>query len=170
MKTNDDWTMLHCSVKSGSFKLFSYFLDKEVEIYCRTKNMENILHLSSQDGHFDICEFVLKYFIKDYKDNNSRNQHALHSRFCASEVFYKYSAVFFHAMDADGNTYLHLAADGNQSNVCELLLKYDTGYINLCNKNDETARDIAKKKNYKDVLRSLKAHYDRTGTRFCVTY
>ena len=72
MKTNDDWTMLHCSVKSGSFKLFSYFLDKEVEIYCRTKNMENILHLSSQDGHFDICEFVLKYFIKDYKKNNSK--------------------------------------------------------------------------------------------------
>ena len=167
---NEGVTALHFAAKNSNFELFLYLLDKGSDIYRKTKSMLNVLHFSSYSGHFDICEFVLKYFIKDYKDNNSRNQHALHSRFCASEVFYKYSAIFFHAMDADGNTYLHLAADGNQSNVCELLLKYDTGYINLCNKNDETARDIAKKKNYKDVLRSLKAHYDRTGTRFCVTY
>ena len=167
---NEGVTVLHFAAKNGNFELFLYLLDKGSDIYRKTKSMLNVLHFSSYSGHFDICEFVLKYFIKDYKDNNSRNQHALHSRFCASEVFYKYSAIFFHAMDADGNTYLHLAADGNQSNVCELLLKYDTGYINLCNKNDETARDIAKKKNHKDVLRSLKAHYDRTGTRFCVTY
>ena len=167
---NEGVTALHFAAKNGNFELFLYLLDKGSDIYRKTKSMLNVLHFSSYSGHFDICEFVLKYFIKDYKDNNSRNQHALHSRFCASEVFYKYSAIFFHAMDADGNTYLHLAADGNQSNVCELLLKYDTGYINLCNKNDETARDIAKKKNYKDVLRSLKAYYDRTGTRFCVTY
>ena len=167
---NEGVTALHFAAKNGNFELFLYLLDKGSDIYRKTKSMLNVLHFSSYSGHFDICEFVLKYFIKDYKDNNSRNQHALHSRFCASEVFYKYSAIFFHAMDADGNTYLHLAADGNQSNVCKLLLKYDTGYINLCNKNDETARDIAKKKNYKDVLRSLKAYYDRTGTRFCVTY
>ena len=31
-------------------------------------------------------------------------------------------------------------------------------------------QETSLKKNYKDVLRSLKAHYDRTGTRFCVTY
>ena len=143
---NEGVTALHFAAKSGNFELFLYLLDKGSDIYRKTKSMLNVLHFSAYSGHFDICEFVLKYFIKDYKDNNSRNQHALHSRFCASEVFYKYSAIFFHAMDADGNTYLHLAADGNQSNVCELLLKYDTGYINLCNKNDETARDIAKKK------------------------
>ena len=143
---NEGVTALHFAAKNSNFELFLYLLDKGSDIYRKTKSMLNVLHFSSYSGHFDICEFVLKYFIKDYKDNNSRNQHALHSRFCASEVFYKYSAIFFHAMDADGNTYLHLAADGNQSNVCELLLKYDTGYINLCNKNDETARDIAKKK------------------------
>ena len=139
---NEGVTALHFAAKNGNFELFLYLLDKGSDIYRKTKSMLNVLHFSSYSGHFDICEFVLKYFIKDYKDNNSRNQHALHSRFCASEVFYKYSAIFFHAMDADGNTYLHLAADGNQSNVCELLLKYDTGYINLCNKNDETARPI----------------------------
>ena len=170
LANNDEWTALHCSAKSDNFTLFLYLLDKGSDIYRKTKGMFNVLHLCAYSGHFDICEFVLKYFTKDYKDHNSRNQHALRSSFCASEVFYKYSAIFLHAMDVDGNTYLHLAADGNQSNVCELLLKYDTDFINLCNKKDETARDIAKKKNYKDVLRSLKTHYDRTGMFFCVTY
>ena len=66
-------------------------------------------------------------------------------------------------MDVDGNTYLHLAADGNQPKVCKVLLKYDTELTTLLNKKDETARDIAKKDDYKDVLNTLKVRYDRTG-------
>ena len=66
-------------------------------------------------------------------------------------------------MDNEGNTYLHLAAVGNQVKVCELLLKYDTDVITLLNKKDETARNIAQKRSHKDVLRVLKAEYDRTG-------
>ena len=44
-------------------------------------------------------------------------------------------------MDKDGNTYLHLAAVGNQT-VCELLLKYDAEIITLLNRKNKTARDI----------------------------
>ena len=69
-------------------------------------------------------------------------------------------------MDVDGNTYLHLAAAGNQPKVCELLLKHDLGFITLLNKSDETARDIAKKYDHKDVLQVLKAHFDRIGMFF----
>ena len=69
-------------------------------------------------------------------------------------------------MDVNGNTYLHLTADGNNSEVCELLLKYDTEVITLLNKKDESARDIAKKNDYIDVLNVLKRHYDRTGLLF----
>ena len=166
LANNDGWTALHFSARNGNFALFSYLLDKGSDMYRKTKSMYNVLHLSAYNGHFDICEFVLKYFTKDYEENNSRNQHTLHGRYYASEVFYKYSTIFFHAMDVDGNTYLHLAADRNQSNVCELLLKYDTDLTTLYNKNDEAARDIAKKNNYEDVLRSLKAHYDKTGILF----
>ena len=46
-------------------------------------------------------------------------------------------------MDKDGNTYLHLAAVGNQT-LCELLLKYDAEIITLLNRKDKTARDIPK--------------------------
>ena len=65
-------------------------------------------------------------------------------------------------MDKDGNTYLHLAAVGNQT-VCELLMKYDAQIITLLNRQDKTARDIPKDNSHSDVSNALKAEYDRTG-------
>ena len=163
LANNNEWTALHCSAENGSFVLFSYLLEKGSDIYCKTKDMCNVLHISARNGHFDICEFILKYFTTDYKDNNTRNQYALNGKSYKSHVFYKYNTIFLHAMDVDGNTYLHLAADGNQPKVCKVLLKYDTELTTLLNKKDETARDIAKKDDYKDVLNTLKVRYDRTG-------
>ena len=125
--------------------------------------MENVLHLSALYGHFDICKFVLDYFTNDYKDKNTRKWYTLNGQSYWSEVFYKYKTIFLHAMDVNGNTYLHLAADGNQSEVCKLLLKYDTEVITLLNKKDESARYIAKKNDYINVLNALKYHYERTG-------
>ena len=66
-------------------------------------------------------------------------------------------------MDIDGNTCLHLAADGNHFKICEMLLKYDTDIITLLNKNDETARDVAMENSHKNVLNALKVQYDRSG-------
>ena len=125
--------------------------------------MKNVLHLSSFNGHFDICEFVLEHFSKDYEDNNIRNQDTLNGKFYRSQVFYKYKTIFLHAMDKDGNTYIHLAAVGNQANVCELLLKNDTEIITLLNRKDKTARDIPKDNSHSDVSNVLKAEYDRIG-------
>ena len=163
MSDNDASALLHCSARNGCFELFSFLLEKGSEIYCKTKEMENVLHLSAASGHFEICEYVLEYFFKDYVENNTKNQFSLNGKSYRSQVFYKYSTIFLHAMNSDGNTYLHLAANGNHSKVCKLLLKNDTEITNLLNKNDETARDIAKKNGYKDVLNALKAQFDRAG-------
>ena len=73
MSDNNEWRPLHFSAKNGNFELFLYLLDKGSEIYCKTKNMENVLHLSAGNGHLKICEFVLQHFAKDYHDNNSKN-------------------------------------------------------------------------------------------------
>ena len=160
------WTALHFSAKSGNFDLFSYILDKETEIYGKTNNMENVLHLSAREGHFDICKFILEYFIKDYEDKSIKRKFALNGKSYRSQVFYKYKIIFLHAMDVDGNTYLHLAAKGNQTNVCQLLLKYDTEIISLLNKEDKTAREIAKDNGHKEVSNALKVEYERAGLFF----
>ena len=167
---NNDWMALHFSAVNGSFELFSYFVDKEPEIYSKTKKMENVLHLSSREGHLDISEFVLKCFTKDYKDNNSKKQHTLNRKFYSSQIFYKYDTIFLHAMDDEGNTYLHLAAEGNHAKICELLLRYDTEIITLLNRKDNTAREIAKNNGHSDVLNALKAEYERKGMVFCFFY
>ena len=166
MEDNGGRTALHNSAINGSFDLFLYILGKGSEIYCKTKNMENVLHFSAKNGHVDISKFVLEYFRKDFEENNSRNQYTLNSQSYMSQVFYKYNIIFVHAMDNDGNTYLHLAAAENQAKVSELLLKYDADVITLLNNKDETARNIAEGRNHKDVLAVLKAEYDRTGMFF----
>ena len=163
---NDGCTALHYSAEHGSFDLFMFILEKGSEIYSKTKSMRNALHLSASNGHYDICKFILNYFALDYKYNNTRDQYMLNGRTFRSQIFYKYDIIFLHAMDIDGNTYLHLAAEGNQAKVCQLLLKYDTEVLTLLNKNDDTARDIAKFNGHEDVLNTLKAEYERAGMLF----
>ena len=166
MQNNEKWTTLHFSAENGSFDLFLYILRKGSDIYCKTNKMENVLHLSARKGHFDICNFVLEYFTRDYKDNNSRNQYTYYGIYYSSQIFYKYNTIFLHAMDVNGNTYLHLAAEGKNSKVCELLLKYDTEIITLLNKRDETSMNIAEDNCDQNVLNTLKAEYDRAGMLF----
>ena len=165
---NNECTALHYSAENGNFGLFQFILGKGSEIYSKTKSMKNVLHLSAHNGHFDICKFVLEYFTMDYKNNNTGNQHALFGRSYRSQIFFKYSIIFLHAMDVDGNTYLHLAAEGNHSKICRLLLKYDTEILTLSNKKDKTARDIARDNDHGDVLNALKPEYDRAGAVFFI--
>ena len=157
------WTALHCSANNGSFDLFLYLLQKGCEIYCKTNAMSNVLHLSAYNGHYEICEFVLKHFIEDYTHNNTREQYTLSTRSYRSQVFYKYKTIFLHAMDLEGNTYLDLAAAGNKDKVCGLLLRYDKEVLDLLNKEDKTARDIARNNGFMNVLDVLKTEYERAG-------
>ena len=157
------WTALHYSANNGSYELFLYFLEKGSEIYRKTRSMKNVLHIASSKGHFDICKFLLEYFTRDYDDNNTKkNQYTLNGNFYKSQVFYKYSAIFLHAMDNDGSTYLHLVAHGNQATVCDLLLNYDTEIITLLNHDGETAKVIAEDLGHTDVIDTLKTEFDRS--------
>ena len=69
-------------------------------------------------------------------------------------------------MDDKGNTYLHLAAEGNHAKAFELLLRYDTEIMTLSKKKDKTAREIAKNNDHGDALNALKAEYERKGMVF----
>ena len=92
--TNDGRTPIHFSVINGNFALFLYILDKGSEIFCKTSKIENVLHLASFGGHFNICKFVLEYYIKEYQENNIKNQYTLNGKSYSSQVFCKYKAIF----------------------------------------------------------------------------
>ena len=64
MSDNNEWRPLHFSAKNGNFELFSYLLDKGSEIYCQTKNMENILYLSAGNGHLKFANLSCSTSLK----------------------------------------------------------------------------------------------------------
>ena len=160
---NDGCTALHYSAENGSLDLFLFLLKKGSEIYSKTKSMRNALHLSASNGHFDICKYILGKFTKDYEENSTKNQYALNGRCYKNQIFYKCNTIFLHAKDVDGNSYLHLAAEANQAEICQLLLQYDTDTLHLSNKNNKTAMDLARDYRHEDVLTLLKPEYDRAG-------
>ena len=166
---NQDFTPLHCCAKSGNFKLFMYLLDKGSGIYSKTKTKVNVLHIAAEHGHIQICEYVLDHFKKGFKNYNRIKQYPLNETFYTSQIFYKYRNIFLHALDAHGSSYLHCAVAGNHPDICRLLLEHDID-VTLLNEKEESARDLAKSKGYKNVLNVLKDKYDRIGNYFFELY
>ena len=166
---NQGFTPLHCSAKSGNFKLFMYLVDRESDIYPKTKYKANVLHIAAELGHMQICDYVLDRFNSEFKNYNKINQYSLNETFYSHQIFYQYRNIFLHARDAHGNSYLHCAVSGNQPDICRLLLEYDID-VTLLNEKEESARDVANSKGYKNVLSELKAKYDRIGNYFFELY
>ena len=166
---NQGFTPLHCSAKSGNFKLFMYLLDKGSDIYSKTKNKVNVLHIAAELGHIRICDYVLIHFNTEFENYNRIKQYPLNETFYTCQIFYKYRNIFLHALDARGNSYLHCAVAGNQPDICRLLLEHDID-VTLLNEKEESARDVANSKRYKNVLNVLKDKYDRIGNYFFEFY
>ena len=162
LKDNLGKSPFYYSAESGDLKLFIYLLDKGSELYSKTKHRSNVLHLAAQHGHVEICEYILKRYSKEYESYNKNKRYTLNGNLYSYHLFFKYKNIFLQAKDADGDTYLHCAAVDNQAEVCNLLLSYEID-VTLLNEKDETARDIAIKYNYEDVLNVMKADYDRVG-------
>ena len=166
---NQGFTPLHCSAENGNFKLFSYLVDKGSDIYPKTKDKANVLHIAAKLGHMQICNYVLDHFNSEFGNYNKIEQYPLNQTFYSSQIFYKYRNIFLHARDAHGSSYLHCAVSGNQPNICRLLLEHDID-VTLLNEKEESARDVANSKGYKNVLSVLKAKYDRIGNYFFKLY
>ena len=162
---NQEVTPLHCSAQSLNFKLFMYLIENGSEIYPKTKDKTNVLHIAAKFGQMQICDYVLNRYNSEFQRYNKTKQFAFNGKFYSSQIFYKYRNIFLHALDNHGNSYLNCAAAGNQPDICQLLLEYGIDII-LLNKKEESARDIVSNKGYKNVLNVLKTKYDRIGNYF----
>ena len=111
----------------------------------------------------------LDHFNSEFGNYNKIKQYPLNKTFYSNQMFYKYRNIFLHARDAHGSSYLHCAVSGNQPNICRLLLEHDID-VTLLNEKEESARDVAISKGYKNVLSELKDKYDRIGNYFFKLY
>ena len=121
------WTALHCSAKSGSYELLSYFAAIGNAIDLKTDSRWNCLHIAALYGHLNLC----KYLIDQHKIlvNLADNGGWRALQISAKNGSYKL-LTYFNEMGTDidrktndGSNCLHIAALHGHLNLCKKLIE-----------------------------------------------
>ena len=117
---------LHHSAKSGNYKLLTYFVDKGTDIYLRTVNGRNCLHIAAQNGHLNLCKALIDKYRFNVHVDDRYGYTALHHS--ARSGSYKLLAYFIdmgtdiHLKTKTGINCLHLAAENGYLDLCKALI------------------------------------------------
>ena len=60
MTDNRGWRALHFSAQSGKYKNVKLFADKKTDIYLKTKEGVNCLHIAATHGHLNLCKTLIE--------------------------------------------------------------------------------------------------------------
>ena len=133
------------------------------DVYSKTNCNCTCLHIASYYGHVNICRNILDLYQSDWKCKTSdvfgdlRKCNGIYKRSLLKDQKY-----FLNLRDLSGHTYLHYASYGGHTSICRLLLAHDVD-VTYRNRKGKTARDIAIKKKFQNVLDVLKEKYDPLG-------
>ena len=162
-KNEKGWSALHSSAKSGNLELFQYFILLDADVYSKTKYSYTCLHIASYYGHLNISRNIFDLYQSDLKNKTSDEFGDLHKcNGIYKRNLLKDKKFFLNLRDLSGCTYLHYASYGGHTSICKLLLAYDVD-VTYENRKGKTARDIAIKKKFQNVLDVLKEKYDPLG-------
>lgn len=162
-KNDKGWSVLNSAAKSGNLELFQYFILLGADVYSKTNCNCTCLHIASYYGHVNICRNILDLYQSDWKCKTSdvfgdlRKCNGIYKRSLLKDQKY-----FLNLRDLSGHTYLHYASYGGHTSICRLLLAHDVD-VTYRNRKGKTARDIAIKKKFQNVLDVLKEKYDPLG-------
>ena len=140
---NDGYTALHFSAISGNSELFTYFVEKGIDIDLRTINGSNCLHIAAQNGHLNLCKMLInKYNIDiDIIDNDGCTVLHQSARSGSYEVFRYFApkGSDIHLKTKNGRTCLHIAAFSGHLNLCKILINNHRFNVNISDKDGCTA-------------------------------
>ena len=128
-------TALHHSAKSGNYKLVTYFTDKGIDFYLKTKNERNCLHIAAANGHFNLCKMLIekRKFEVDIADNDGCT--ALHhsARSGSYELFtyFVHMGSNIHLKTKTGLNCLHIAAENGHLNLCKMIISNHNCDVNI---------------------------------------
>ena len=143
--TNDDgWTPLQLCSKNGTCGFFHSLVEMGSDVFLKTNDGANCLHIAAENGNLDLCKMLLEKYDFDIHMKDDRGATPLH--FCAlsgnQELF-----NFFVRMGSDvfmktnhSNTCLHIAAQENHFSICKGLLENYSFNVNM--KNDKGATPL----------------------------
>ena len=126
MTDDAGYRTLHHSAKSGNYELLTYFVDKGTDIYLRTVNGRNCLHIAAQNGHLNLCKALIDKYRFNVHVDDRYGYTALHHS--ARSGSYKLLAYFIdmgtdiHLKTKTGIKCLHLAAENGYLDLCKALI------------------------------------------------
>ena len=91
---NAGWTAIHFSSKGGDYEIFNYFADRVPDVYLKTNDGKNCLHIAAIQGHVKLCKALI--------DNHDFD---------------------VHVVDDDGWTVLHCAAENGSFDLFSYILQ-----------------------------------------------
>ena len=126
MADNDGWTVLHYSVRYGSYELFRHFAEKTADIYLKSHNGWNCLHIAALHGHLTLCKMLIDKhnFGVHMADNDGRTALHFSARYGSYELFRYFFEIGadIYQKDHEGSNCLHIPALHGNLNLCKILV------------------------------------------------
>ena len=121
----DNWgfTALHSSAQIGNYELVKLFADKGANIFLKTKNGMNCLHIAACNGHLNLCKLLINKHNFDVFLPDSKGLTALH--YSAKYGTYKLVKFFAERMtDIHLKTIIAFAKRNRHTNLRKILDAY----------------------------------------------
>ena len=127
-ETDDDGlTVLHSAVLSGELELLQYLIENGSDVFSKTKDGRNCLHIAAEKGHLNICRALLQSYNFDIDARDDDMFTVLLRATCNDDLgLLEYliengSDIF--SKTTDGRSCLHLAAENGHLEICKALLQ-----------------------------------------------
>ena len=139
----DGKTVLHHTAECGSRHLFQYLIGSGSDVFSKTKDKQNSLHIAAVNGHADLCKTLLEIYNRDILLTDADGKTVLHYAAKSGNLhLFQYllgkgSDIF--SKTKDKQNCLHFAASAGHVALCKTFLRTYNFDINLADDFGRTA-------------------------------
>ena len=124
---DDGFTVLHSAALGGDLALLQYLIKNGSEVFSKTKDGRNCLHLAAEKGHLNICRALLENYNFDIHARDDDMFTVLLRAACSDDLklleYLIENGSDLFSKTKDGRSCLHLAAQNGHLEICEALLQ-----------------------------------------------
>ena len=151
-----DFAALHYSARYGSYDLLTYFADMGADIYLKSNNGLNCLHIAALCGHLNLCKILKDKHNFDVHMITKKGSTALHysARYGSYDLFTYFAdmGADIYLKDNDGTNCLHFAAMYGHLNLCKILKDKHNFDVHIADNDGWTALHFSARYGSYDLL------------------
>lgn len=137
------WTIAHIAAMVGNKDIFDCLIEKNVNIEVKTKQQQNVLHISCEYGNYDVCKKILQDYHTIVNAKDEEDWNALHYAAKGGNLkLYKKVENFFRnrarlcEITCDERTVLHIACINKSVKICKYICS-EKSYEGIINSKGE---------------------------------